>query len=414
MVLLMACSNNNQIADHQDDQDENTGPFTPQEALVQIQRGINIGNTLEPPQEGDWNNGQLQEYYFDDYKAAGFTCVRIPVRWDKHTSKFPPYLIDFIWMNRVEQIVDWGLDRDLFIIINGHHEEWIKEDYSSTNIARYERIWTQISDRFKDKSHKLFFEIINEPFGLTKEQIDDLNSRILPIIRQDNPQRIVIYSGNDYSNLPHLMAAAIPDDDYLMAYYHSYDPWSFAGEGNGTWGTFAEKNAVRAKFQQAAGWSMINNMPVMISEFGAIKDCDYNSRMLHYYTYVESALNNNIAFQVWDDGGNFGIYERDSRTWPEVKDILIYTYPESPTGLSIDIDDNSSIVLSWQNRTSANNAIRVERKTIGSIFITVTQLTANASEYRDVNVNNNVYIYRIITEFNDQPDMYSYPVKVAF
>ena len=40
--------------------------LTPQEAIKEMKRGINIGNTLEPPNEGDWNNGFLQEYYFDD------------------------------------------------------------------------------------------------------------------------------------------------------------------------------------------------------------------------------------------------------------------------------------------------------------------------------------------------------------
>jgi aryl-phospho-beta-D-glucosidase BglC (GH1 family) len=54
---------------------------------------------------GDWNNGPAQEYYFDDYKKAGFTCVRIPVRWDLHTEKTAPYKVDEAWMNRVEKAV---------------------------------------------------------------------------------------------------------------------------------------------------------------------------------------------------------------------------------------------------------------------------------------------------------------------
>src|SRR5665647_806662 len=68
--------------------------LTPQEAAVQMQKGINLGNTLEPPLEGGWNNPAAQEYYFDMYKDAGFTCVRVPVRWDQHTQASYPYKID--------------------------------------------------------------------------------------------------------------------------------------------------------------------------------------------------------------------------------------------------------------------------------------------------------------------------------
>jgi aryl-phospho-beta-D-glucosidase BglC (GH1 family) len=164
--------------------------YTPHEAIEQMMRGINLGNTLEPDTEGGWNNGPVQEYYFDDYQSAGFQCVRIPVKWGSHTSESSPFDINLSWLNRVEEVVDWGLERGLFIIINGHHEGWLKDDYSLLNITRYENIWTQISERFKDKSHRLLFEMINEPHGLTDEQTNDLNFRILPIIRETNPTRI--------------------------------------------------------------------------------------------------------------------------------------------------------------------------------------------------------------------------------
>ena len=54
---------------------------TGQEVADAMGRGINLGNTLEPPTEGAWNNGPAQERYFNLYREAGFTNVRIPVRW---------------------------------------------------------------------------------------------------------------------------------------------------------------------------------------------------------------------------------------------------------------------------------------------------------------------------------------------
>ena len=385
---------------------------TAQDLIPLMLRGINLGNTLEPDDEGAWNNGLALEYYFDDYKAAGFTCVRVPVRWGTHTLNYPPYTVDPTWMARVEEVVNWGLDRDLYIILNAHHESWLKEDYSDSNVARFEAIWTQISERFQIKSDNLLFEIINEPHGLTAPQVDDLNARILPILRTNNPTRIVIYSGNEWSSLEQMMSAAILDDEFLMAYWHSYDPWSFAGEGQGTWGTPEEVNSLAAMFKQAADWSTANNIPAMISEFGAVQECDYNSRMRHYATYVEEALRNNIPFQVWDDGGWFRIYEREDRTWPEVKDILIYSHPHGPTDLSLTSGGPGKLKISWSNRTTDNDRIFIQRRTQEASFEEIAELGGIADEYEDIGLSEGVlYTYRVVARVDSTTSYYSYPIR---
>ncbi|MEE9431628.1 MAG: cellulase family glycosylhydrolase [Melioribacteraceae bacterium] len=389
------------------------GQLTPQEAVQNITKGINLGNTLEPPNESGWNNGPAQEYYFDDYKNAGFTCVRIPVRWDEHTAATAPYNVTEAWMNRVEEIVDWGLSRDLYIILNAHHEEWIKVNYSEANKARFDSIWVQISERFKDKSEKLLFEIINEPKGLTVGQVDDLNERTLSIIRKTNPTRIVIYSGNEWSSLERMIAAKIPNDNFIIAYFHSYDPWNFGGLGNGTWGTSSDRNEIKSKFLAAANWSTTNNVPVIISEFGAVHKCDYNSRMMFYSTYVQEAQANNIPFQVWDDGGQFRVYKREDRTWPEVKDILIHTNSGGPTSLSSTLNSETSVTINWQNRTTENSKTIIQRKINNSSFIEHAELDVSTTTYKDTTISaGNDYYYRVISEINDSVSYYSYPIKI--
>jgi len=78
------------------------------DAIKALGRGINMGNTLEPPDgEGTWGNPPAAASNFDDYKNAGFNSVRLPITWDLHTDASPPYTIDPTWLNRIEQIVDW-------------------------------------------------------------------------------------------------------------------------------------------------------------------------------------------------------------------------------------------------------------------------------------------------------------------
>ncbi len=386
--------------------------ITPGDALVQMGRGINLGNTLEPPYEGGWNNGVAQEYYFDAYERAGFKTVRIPVRWDEHTMTGSPYHVNDTWMDRVEEVVDWALKRNLFVIINAHHEQWLKDNYADPAIrARFDSIWVQIAERFKDKSDSLFFEIINEPKGLTQTQIDDLNERILGIIRKTNPTRIVIYSGNEWSNSDQLMAAKIPDDDYIMGYFHSYNPWSFAGQGEGTWGTEADKNAIRDKFKTVGDWAKQNDLAIMISEFGAVNTCDYNSRMRHYAFYVESSMINNIPFMSWDDGGEFSVYQRNDDAWNEIKDILIHFYPESPTDVTLSGGERY-VFINWQNRANYSKLI-IERGYTATTLDTIAEISPGAENFTDtLEHGGSDYYYRLKAELTDGEVVYSYPERI--
>ena len=113
--------------------------LSPHDAVNAMARGINMGNTLDPPGgEGTWNNPPAEEYYFDDYRDAGFSCIRLPITWGGHIDTILPYTIDSVWLDRIEEIVDWGLSRNLIIIINAHHEWWVKYNHTEENIERFD------------------------------------------------------------------------------------------------------------------------------------------------------------------------------------------------------------------------------------------------------------------------------------
>ncbi|HYW94665.1 MAG TPA: cellulase family glycosylhydrolase [Bacteroidales bacterium] len=387
--------------------------ITPWEAASQMQKGINLGNTLEPPDEGGWNNGPAQEYYFDLYKSAGFQTVRIPVRWDEHTQSSPPYHVDDAWMNRVEQLVDWGLSRGLFIVINAHHEEWIKANYDNAGYRdRFDSIWSQISTRFKNKSDHLLFEIINEPYGLTKEQNDDLHQRVLSVIRKTNPTRIVIFQGHNWGGSDELIQAAIPDDDYLMGSFHSYDPYLFGLEGQGTWGTSGDQSVLNNKFLAVKNWSDEHHIPVFLGEFGAVKTCDYNSRMRHYRAYVIYAQIYGFVSCAWDDGGDFRIMERQGKSWNELKDILIHTSVKSPVIRDLKVVRDTMLELSWANPENAYDSIIIQRRTDYSPYTIIDTLAADSTTYLDSLVNQNqYYYYRVIGHYTEADDQYAQPVR---
>jgi aryl-phospho-beta-D-glucosidase BglC (GH1 family) len=397
------------------------GQVTPEEAVAQMRRGINMGNTLEPPHEGDWAP-KAKEYYFDMYHDAGFDVVRVPVRWDEHTSYSSPYTIDEAWMDRVEQIVDWALERDLYVVINAHHEDWIKENYEDKNLRdRFDSIWSQVAVTMQNKSEKLLFEILNEPTtqkkGLTIEQNNKLHQRALNIIRRTNPTRIVIFQGHNWGGSNELLQAAIPDDPYLLGSFHSYDPYVFGLEGKGTWGSANDYKTLEDKFKSVSNWSEENNIPVFLGEFGSLRECHYNSRMRHYQAYVELSLKYGFTACAWDDGGNFKILERNDRKWDEVKDILIYGSMESPNNIQAFVHQDSIVRVAWNNRTENYDSIKIERKTTGGTYQKYIMLEKGTTYFNDTKPEmDKTYHYRIILTHNDETKkpVYAPPIKVYF
>ena len=81
--------------------------------------------------------------------------------------------IDREWMDRVQQVVDYAYSQGMYVIINVHHDgggdpkfgAWIIEesqkDYN-TFLKKYNNVWKQIAERFKNYSDYLIFESMNE------------------------------------------------------------------------------------------------------------------------------------------------------------------------------------------------------------------------------------------------------------
>ena len=137
--------------------------LTASQLLDEITIGWNLGNTLDatttswlpnptPAQsETAWGCPMTTKAMIDKVKEGGFNTVRVPVSWIDHTGSAPEYRIDEAWMNRVQEVVNYVIDNDMYCILNIHHEnDWLiptNAQKDSVN-ARLDAIWTQIATRF--------------------------------------------------------------------------------------------------------------------------------------------------------------------------------------------------------------------------------------------------------------------------
>ena len=82
--------------------------------------GVNLGDALEAPTEGEWGV-KLRDEDFTLVAAAGFRHVRIPVRWSAHALAEPPFTIEEAFAARVKWAVDSALAAGLRVVFNVHH-----------------------------------------------------------------------------------------------------------------------------------------------------------------------------------------------------------------------------------------------------------------------------------------------------
>ena len=88
------------------------------------------------------------------------------------------YSINPDFLNRVQEVVDYAYELDMYIILNVHHESWVNSrklgEVSTANdgtvSAGYfeigeelSAVWSQIADHFADYDQHLIFEGMNEP-----------------------------------------------------------------------------------------------------------------------------------------------------------------------------------------------------------------------------------------------------------
>ncbi|NNE56912.1 MAG: glycoside hydrolase family 5 protein [Hellea sp.] len=298
-----------------------------------VKRCMNMGGALEADAEGDWGY-KIRLADFTRIKRAGFDTVRIPIKFSAHTATNAPYHISPDFNRRVDEIVDWAIVEGLQIIIDVHHYDELMRN-PDAHEKRLEAIWTQLSYHYAKAPPSLMFELINEPNGkMSVARTDDLNRRLLSIIRKHNPQRWAIVGSAEWGSLDALLESSPPRDARVMTTFHYYDPFEFTHQGASwmpvnyptgvSWrGLSGQKAAIDRDMNEAAVWRDQTGMPMLLGEFGAIDGAPQDSRA-RYAEYVRlAAERRKIGWCYWEWGTGFAAYDLTTERWrPGMKRAL--------------------------------------------------------------------------------------------
>jgi endoglucanase len=335
------------------------------EVVESMGRGLNIGNTLSAPTEGNWAPA-IYEQYFIDVANAGFSNVRIPAdffgsrtsgttsNWSANPNTSNQYngsIADFSvnpsYLNRVETVVDWSLNQGLYTVIDFHGAQ-LKSEFLDTfnasnsdvytspssakraaDLMKFKSIWIQIANRFVNHPEQLIFEVVNEPyFEVSAAEMNVLNAMIIEAIRStggNNSTRSIIITGGtstSYQAPTTIGDQVLNSDPYLIASFHYYQPFNFTASSreqytNYTWGSNADKNTINNHFNSVRQWSEANNIPVTLGEFaadnadginyetgvsGAFNGPENASRVEYHRYLAEQAINRGFSFSAWCAG----------------------------------------------------------------------------------------------------------------
>jgi endoglucanase len=314
-------------------------PWDPFKINSRLGRGVNLGNALEAPREGEWGM-TLDESYFRLIADAGFDSVRIPIRWSAHASDEAPYTIDPGFLERLDWAVDRALANGLLPIVDLHHYEEMAIN-PDDHRERFLALWRQIAEHYRDAPPEVVFELMNEPNGaMTRTRWNDLIAAALPVIRDSNPQRAVIIGPAGWYGINELPGLELPESDRnIIASVHYYSPFEFTHQGaewvdgsdawlGTTWrGTEAQRAVVSADLSRAAQWGREHDRPLYLGEFGAYSKADMGSRARWTEHVARSAEALGMSWGYWEFGAGFGVYDRTLRRWTE--DLLRALIPEA-------------------------------------------------------------------------------------
>ncbi len=297
--------------------------------------GTNLGNTMEAyghislgtdapvsSYETLWGQPVTTQEMITAMKAAGFDSLRVPVAWTNmmdYESK--DYTINEAYLDRVEEIINYAINADMYVVINDHWDgSWWGMFGSATEETRdqameiYISMWTQIAERYKEYSDYLIFESANEELGNRLNDIDvakdsgtlsedecyeltnKINQTFVDTIRGtggNNTQRFLLIAGYNTDIQKTCDDRFIMPTDTakskLIVSVHYYTPWGYCGTTSlGRWGTkrnYGEQNTMlemMSKFTEAGYGVIIGEYAVLPKDDGSIKDntCDYLNNFL--------------------------------------------------------------------------------------------------------------------------------------
>jgi aryl-phospho-beta-D-glucosidase BglC (GH1 family) len=281
----------------------------------------NTGEDLNLKIETSWGNPYVTKDLIDYVASLGFNTIRIPVTWypNSNLDDDGHYTIGQEWFSRVQDVVDFAIQNDMYVIINTMYDEdkvfyvGVEDETTWAEILQHgTEMWTQIAEYFKDYDEHLIFESYNEVgtssgwaySSLATSQINELNQVFTDAVRKtggNNKYRLLMvptYTTSPKDNVTGDFVLPTDEiDGRIMVSVHVYD--SMYDED------------LEWRMESLEQFSISINAPIIIGEFGMnTKSKIQEVRAIHMSNYLARATEHGIKCIVWDDNYTWQLVDR--------------------------------------------------------------------------------------------------------
>lgn len=298
---------------------------TAKDQCKKIGRGVNIIG-YDSAVWKDHTKGRFKEKYFKMIKEAGFSSVRVNLF--AFSGMDSAYKLNPKWLETLDWVVKEALQANLMVILDMHEYNAMADD----PIAKKEMfmsVWRQLAPRYKNQPSDVIFELLNEPNQkLNVELWNQYLADAIKLVRETNPNRTLIIGPANWNGIESLPTLVLPENDKnIIVTVHFYHPMPFTHQGaywtkdykdlSGVkWlGTTEEKQMIETKLKTAADWSIANDRPIFLGEFGAYDKGDMESRARYTAYVARTAEIFGFSWAYWQFDSDFIVYDVEKETW---------------------------------------------------------------------------------------------------
>jgi len=333
-------------------------PFQTSDAPTEFvfKRGTNISHWLS---QSNARGDQRQNYFTEkDVKylaGLGFDHIRIPVDeeqlWKEDGQK------DAEAFSLLKNALDWcrnyKLDAivDLHILRSHHFNQKLKPLWTEPAAQeRFVQCWRDLSSELRNYPvEDVAYELMNEPVADDPEDWNRLVKKLVTVIRQLEPERIIVIGSNRWQSANTFDQLHVPENDKnLILSFHMYEPfllthhtasWTgikdYKGPVNYPGVIVREEDlkglpdslknqilrnklaynidSIRHHFKKPIAVRKKYNLPLYCGEWGCLNTVPDAAR-LEWYSDIKTVLEeNNIGWATWDYKGSFGIIDRNKQ-----------------------------------------------------------------------------------------------------
>lgn len=310
-------------------------------------KGINLSGWFQESSPTEIHFKKYTKKDFENIKSLGADVIRLPINLHSMTDGPPNYKLNDLFLNFLDEAVNWAEELNISLILDNHTFDPAKP--TDPNIGEILiPVWKNMAQHFKNRSGLIYYEILNEPHGISDSLWRSIQGEVIDEIRLIDTAHTIIVGASGFNSYNNLQYLTPYEDENLIYTFHFYDPFLFTHQGASwtdpslvslggvpfpydasimpsvpddlmnTWVQWALQDYsntgtisyVRGEIDKAVDFKETYNVNIFCGEFGVYKPNSLNNHRLLWYNIVRTYFEyHDIPWTSWDYHGGFGLFE---------------------------------------------------------------------------------------------------------